>query len=44
MVSMRHEVLVDLFRNRPSLAAEILVEVLGVTLPTTVRPASPPST
>ncbi|AUX28613.1 MULTISPECIES: hypothetical protein [Sorangium] len=34
MVSMRHEVLVDLFRNRPSLAAEILVEVLGVALPT----------
>jgi hypothetical protein len=33
MVSMRHECLVDLFRNRPSLAAEILVEVLGVELP-----------
>jgi hypothetical protein len=33
MVSMAHEVLVDLFRNRPSLAAEILVEVLGVALP-----------
>jgi len=33
MVSMRHECLVDLFRNRPSLAAEILVEVLGATLP-----------
>jgi hypothetical protein len=33
MVSMAHEVLVDLFKNRPSLAAEILVEVLGVSLP-----------
>src|SRR5580700_6032883 len=33
MVSMRHECLVDLFRNRPSLAAEILVEALGVELP-----------
>lgn len=30
---MDHEVLVDLFRNRPSLAAEILVEVLGLSLP-----------
>ena len=33
MPSMAHEILVDLFRNRPSLAAEILVEALGVTLP-----------
>jgi hypothetical protein len=33
MPSMAHEILVDLFRNRPSLAAEILVEVLGVSLP-----------
>jgi glycosyltransferase involved in cell wall biosynthesis len=33
MVSMRHECLVDLFKNRPSLAAEILVEVLRVALP-----------
>jgi hypothetical protein len=30
---MGHEVLVDLFRNRPALAAEILVEVLEVSLP-----------
>jgi hypothetical protein len=30
---MAHEILVDLFKNRPSLAAEILVEVLGVSLP-----------
>jgi hypothetical protein len=30
---MAHETLVDLFRNRPSLAAEILVEVLGISLP-----------
>ena len=33
MPSMAHEILVDLFKNRPSLAAEILVEVLGVSLP-----------
>ena len=31
--SMAPEILVDLFKNRPSLAAEILVEVLGVSLP-----------
>jgi hypothetical protein len=30
---MAHEVLVDLFKTRPSLAAEILVEVLGIALP-----------
>jgi hypothetical protein len=30
---MAHEILVDLFKNRPSLAAEILAEVLGVSLP-----------
>ena len=33
MPSMAHDVLVDLFKNRPSLAAEILVEVLGIGLP-----------
>jgi len=33
MVSMAHEILVDLFKNRPSLAAELLAEVLGVPLP-----------
>src|SRR3954453_4577326 len=33
MPSMAHEILVDLFKNRPSLAAEILVEGLGVSLP-----------
>src|SRR5215210_6360833 len=33
MPSIAHEILVDLFKNRPSLAAEILVEVLGVSLP-----------
>jgi len=33
MPSMRHECLVDLFKNRPSLAAEILVEVLRIALP-----------
>ncbi len=30
---MAHEVLVDLFKNRPSLAPEILAEVLGAKLP-----------
>ena len=30
---MAHEILVDLFKNRPALAAELLVEVLGVSLP-----------
>src|SRR5687767_4314301 len=33
MLSMRHECLADLFRNRPSLAAEMLAEVLGIVLP-----------
>src|SRR3954471_7288824 len=33
MPSMAHEILVDLFKNRPSLAAEILIEALGVSLP-----------
>ncbi|KYG02813.1 hypothetical protein BE21_54290 [Sorangium cellulosum] len=33
MPSMAHEILVDLFKNRPSLAAELLVEVLDVPLP-----------
>jgi predicted transposase YdaD len=30
---MAHEILVDLFKNRPSLAAELLVEALGIPLP-----------
>lgn len=30
---MAHEVLVDLFKNRPSLGAELLAEALGVALP-----------
>lgn len=33
MPSMNHEILVDLFKNRPPMAAEILAEVLGVPLP-----------
>jgi hypothetical protein len=33
MPSMTHEILVDLFKTRPSLAAEILVEALDVSLP-----------
>jgi hypothetical protein len=33
MPSMAHEILVDLFKNRPSLAAEILAEVLDLSLP-----------
>jgi hypothetical protein len=30
---MAHEILVDLFRNRPSLAAELLTEAIGAALP-----------
>ncbi len=30
---MAHEVVVDLFKNRPSLGAELLSEALGVALP-----------
>jgi hypothetical protein len=33
MVSMAHEVLVDLFKQRPSLAPELLAEALAVPLP-----------
>ena len=33
MPSMAHEILVDLFKNRPSLAAEIMAEVLGFPIP-----------
>jgi hypothetical protein len=33
MPSINHEVLVDLFKNRPALAAEILAGVLGVSVP-----------
>lgn len=33
MVSMAHEILVDLFKQRPSLAAELLAEALAVPLP-----------
>lgn len=33
MPSMAHEILVDLFKSRPSMAAEILTEVLDVPLP-----------
>ena len=33
MPSMAHEVLVDLFKNRPSLGPELLTEALGVALP-----------
>jgi hypothetical protein len=33
MPSMVHEILVDLFKSRPSLSAEILAEALGVSLP-----------
>lgn len=33
MPSMAHEILLDLFKNRPSLAAEILIEVLGFPIP-----------
>jgi len=33
MPSMYHEIYLDLFKNRPSLAAEMLVEALDVSLP-----------
>ena len=33
MPSMQHEVLVELFKNRPSLAAELLHEVFDETIP-----------
>ena len=33
MASMGHEVLVDLFKNRPSLGPELLTEALGHALP-----------
>src|SRR5271166_4820171 len=33
MPSIEHDSLVELFRNRPSLAAEISVEVLGIAFP-----------
>src|SRR5579864_3698920 len=33
MISMAHEVLVDLFKNRPALGAELLAEGLGVAVP-----------
>ena len=33
MPSMAHDVIVDFFKTRPSLAAEILVEVLGIAVP-----------
>ena len=33
MPSMAHEVLVDLFKNRPELGPEMLTEALGVALP-----------
>jgi hypothetical protein len=33
MPSMAHETLVDLFKNRPALGAELLAEALGVALP-----------
>ena len=33
VISMAHEVLVDLFKNRPSLAAELLSEALDIAVP-----------
>ena len=33
MPSFAHEILVDFFKSRPTLAAEILIEVLGIALP-----------
>lgn len=33
MVSIAHEIPVELFKNRPTLAAELLVESFGVDMP-----------
>ncbi|HEU4538247.1 MAG TPA: hypothetical protein VFS00_29195, partial [Polyangiaceae bacterium] len=33
MVSLAHEILVDLFKRRPALGAELLTEALGLALP-----------
>jgi len=33
MPSTLHEALVDMFRHRPSLAAELLADALGMALP-----------
>lgn len=33
MPSMAHEILVDLFKHRPSLGPELLTEALGVEVP-----------
>jgi len=33
MPSLRHEALLELFRNRPALAAELLRDALGVEVP-----------
>ncbi len=33
MPSARHEIIVELFRSRPSLAAELLREALGIAIP-----------
>ena len=42
MVSLDHEILLELFRNRPSLAPELLRDVMGVAVPdpTTARVVS----
>jgi hypothetical protein len=37
MPSLRHEALLELFRNRPALAAELLRDALGVELPSYVE-------
>ena len=41
MPSMAHDVVVDLFKNRPSLGAELLSEALGVALPSYTAKLSP---
>ncbi len=33
MPSVAHDVVVDLFKNRPEMGAELLTEALGVALP-----------
>lgn len=40
MPSFKHEGLIELFRNRPALAAELLRDVLHMEVPAYAEPAS----
>jgi hypothetical protein len=39
---MVHEIVADLFKNRPSLAAELLVEAVGIGIYSRIRPGDCP--